>query len=68
MTFPIDQKMLMDPNIWIAGTAATVYTTPCAYGMSDSMKAGAHDSITVGILIFEDEVGVYCSPEDIRST
>jgi hypothetical protein len=32
MTFPMDKKMLMDLNVWIADTAATVHTMPHAYG------------------------------------
>jgi hypothetical protein len=48
MTFPLDQQILSDPNVWIADSAATVHTTPHSVGMSDGQEATARDSITVG--------------------
>ena len=34
MTFPDDQAILTDPNVWIADTAATVHNTPHSLGMT----------------------------------
>jgi hypothetical protein len=48
MTFPGDQKMLTDPNVWIADTAVMVHTTPYATGMHKIKEATANDAITVG--------------------
>jgi hypothetical protein len=48
MSFPTDQSMLMDPNGWIANTAATAHTTPHVVGMSNSKQATSEDSIMVG--------------------
>jgi hypothetical protein len=48
MAFPVDSKMLSDPNVWIADTGATVHTTPYATGMHDIKEASDDDSITVG--------------------
>jgi hypothetical protein len=47
MTFPTDQLMLTDPNIWIADTMATVHTMPYENGMSESKQADTEDSIIV---------------------
>jgi hypothetical protein len=33
MKFPQDQRMLNNPNMWIADSAATVHTTPHEMGM-----------------------------------
>jgi hypothetical protein len=48
MSFPTDQLMLTDPNVWIANTATTIHTTPHVNGMSNGKLATAEDSITVG--------------------
>ena len=48
MMFPTDQKMLTDPNVWIANTAATVHTTPHASGMTEEKDATKEVSIRVG--------------------
>jgi hypothetical protein len=49
MTFPLDQQILSDPNVWITDSAATIHTTPHSVGMSDGQEATApRDSITVG--------------------
>jgi hypothetical protein len=48
LSFPKDQRILQDPNIWIADTAATVHTTPYATGMHTVKQATKEDSITVG--------------------
>jgi hypothetical protein len=48
MTFTDTPKMLTDPNIWIADSAATVHTSPHDFGMHDIVAAKASDAITVG--------------------
>jgi hypothetical protein len=39
LTFPTNQEILSDPNIWIADTAATVHNTPHGIGMSHIREA-----------------------------
>ena len=46
--FPVDSKMLSDPNVWIADSGATVHTTLYATGMHKVREATADDSVTVG--------------------
>jgi hypothetical protein len=48
LTFPNDQSFLEDPNVWIAGTAATVHTTPHIKGCVNIRAASRADSIMVG--------------------
>ena len=48
MTFPTDQAILMDPNVWIADTAATVHKTPHMDGMTNLRDAEKSDAITMG--------------------
>jgi hypothetical protein len=47
--FPGDQKMLTDPNVWIADTVAMVHMTPYAMGMHKIKEATANNAIrTIG--------------------
>jgi hypothetical protein len=48
MTFPNTQELLMDPNVWIADTAATVHMTPHEMGCTNARKASEVNSITMG--------------------
>ena len=48
LTFPEEQGLLDDPNVWIADTAATVHMTPYRNGISNVRKATGADSITMG--------------------
>jgi hypothetical protein len=48
ITFPTNQAILSDPNVWIADKAATVHTTPHSQGMKYKKEATADDAITVG--------------------
>jgi hypothetical protein len=45
-TFPDNQSLLMDPNIWIGDTAATVHMTPHEEGIVNMKNTGG--GITVG--------------------
>jgi hypothetical protein len=47
-TFPTNHKILIDPNVGITDTAATVHTTPYSQGMKNCKKATEDDAITVG--------------------
>jgi hypothetical protein len=47
-TFPQDQRILNDPNAWIADSAAMVNTIPHKMGMHKVKKATANHSITIG--------------------
>jgi hypothetical protein len=48
MTFPNTQELLIDPNIWIADTAATVHMTPHEMGCTNARKASKVNNITMG--------------------
>jgi hypothetical protein len=48
ITFTTGHKILIDPNVWITDTAATVHTTPYSQGMKNCKKATDDDAITVG--------------------
>ena len=45
--FPSDQGMLLDPNVWIADTGATVHMTSSRRGMIKRVKAGSEDTVTM---------------------
>jgi hypothetical protein len=47
-TFPPNQDLLKDPNIWIADSAATVHTTAHKQGFHTLTEATDADSITMG--------------------
>jgi hypothetical protein len=47
MTFPNDQALLKDPNVWIADTAASMHMSPYDQGMVN-IKANNGNGITVG--------------------
>ena len=46
-TFPNSQELLLDPNISIGDTAATVHMSPHEKGMTNNVKK-IHGGITVG--------------------
>ena len=48
LTFPEEQGLLEDPNVWIADTAATVHMTPHKNGISMVRTATGADAITMG--------------------
>jgi hypothetical protein len=48
LTFPNDNKILLDPNIWIADTAATVHMTAHRNGLTDVRNATDGEKITMG--------------------
>jgi hypothetical protein len=48
ITFPQNQDLLLDPNVWIADTAATVHTSAHKEGFHTLEQATAADSITMG--------------------
>jgi hypothetical protein len=48
LSFPTDQLLLSDPNVWITDTAAKVHTTPHKQGAINKRAATGADSITVG--------------------
>jgi hypothetical protein len=48
MTFCNHTKMLMDPNLWIGDTGATIHSTPYDIGGINLRPAGRMDGITVG--------------------
>jgi len=72
MTFPTDQAILMDPNVWIADTAATVHNTPHMDGMTNLRDAEKSDAITMGNGISEKAVkianinGVMCDMHGVE--
>jgi hypothetical protein len=47
-SFPQNQDMLMDPNVWITNLAAMVHTTAHKQGFHMLMEATNADSITMG--------------------
>jgi hypothetical protein len=46
--FPNSMKLLLDPNVWIADTAATVHTTPNSSAMIKKSERNGNDSVTMG--------------------
>jgi hypothetical protein len=48
MCFEHDVKILNDPNIWVADTAATVHSTPHKVGMRNAKQASKADSVRMG--------------------
>ena len=45
--FPSDQEMLLDPNVWIADTGATVHMTSSKQGVIRERKADSDDTVTM---------------------
>ena len=79
MSFPNDAKILEDPNIWIADSAATIHATPHAIGFVNKRIANGGDAITVGNGALEsadwvgdivremtDKSGNSCSPAKLK--
>jgi hypothetical protein len=64
VTFPTDQAILLDPNVWIADTAATVHNMPHSVGMTNLCDADKSDAITMGNGISEKAVKI----ADIKGT
>jgi hypothetical protein len=48
MKFPNSMKLLLDPNIWIADTGATVHATPNSSAMVKKSDRNGNDSVTMG--------------------
>jgi hypothetical protein len=48
VTFPWQQDLLDDPNVWIADSAATVHSTPHSISLSNVKEAKGSDAITMG--------------------
>jgi hypothetical protein len=48
MKFPNNMKFLLDPNVWIADTGATVHTTPNSSVMVKKNDRNFNDSVTMG--------------------
>jgi hypothetical protein len=46
--FPNSMKLLLDPNVWIADTGATVHTTPNSSAMIKKSERNGNDSVTMG--------------------
>ena len=47
LEFPKDQAMLLDPNVWIADTGATVHMTSSKLGMIKETKADNDEKVTM---------------------
>jgi hypothetical protein len=47
-SFPKNQDLLLDPNVWITDLAATVHTTAHKHGLHMLTKATDADLITMG--------------------
>ena len=71
-TFPPNQDLLKDPNIWIADSAATVHTTAHKQGFHTLTEATDADEITMGNGIAEKAslvgklTGVMCNKNGIE--
>jgi hypothetical protein len=48
MSFPTDQQILNDPNVWIGDTGATVHMTPYQNGITNIRKGSKNDAVTMG--------------------
>jgi hypothetical protein len=48
MKFPNSMKLLLDPNVWIADTGATVHATPNLNAMVKKSDRNGNDSVTMG--------------------
>jgi hypothetical protein len=48
MKFPTDSKILLDPNVWIADTGASVCMTPHQKGLINVRAANTAAMITMG--------------------
>jgi hypothetical protein len=48
MKFPNSIKLLLDPNVWIADTGATVHATPNSSVMVKKSDRNVNDSVTMG--------------------
>jgi hypothetical protein len=48
MKFPNGMKMLLDPNVWIADTGATVHATPKSSAMIKKSDRNGNYSVTMG--------------------
>jgi hypothetical protein len=48
MQFPNSMKLLLDPNVWIADTIATVHATPNSNDMVKKSDRNGNDSVTMG--------------------
>ena len=48
VTFPLQQDLLDDPNVWIADSAATVHSTPHSISLTNVKEAKGSDAITMG--------------------
>jgi hypothetical protein len=48
MSFPTDQQILNDPNVWIGDTGAAVHMTPCKNGITNIRKGSKNDAATMG--------------------
>jgi hypothetical protein len=46
--FPNSMKLLLDPNVWIADTGATVHTTPNSSAMIKKSERNGNDSVKMG--------------------
>jgi hypothetical protein len=47
LTFPTAQKILSDPNVWIADSAATTHSTGHTQGLYDLRRTGTSDNIII---------------------
>jgi hypothetical protein len=61
MTFPTDPKILNDPNVWIADTAASVHMTPHKHGLT-KLQSSDTNSIIMGNGMIEDSTEVGTLP------
>jgi hypothetical protein len=48
MKFPNSMKLLLDPNVWISDTVATVHATPNSSAMIKKSDRNGNDSVTIG--------------------
>jgi hypothetical protein len=48
MKFPNDMRLLLDPNVWIADTSATVHSTPNSSVMIKKSDRNGNNSVTMG--------------------
>ena len=56
-TFPNSQELLLDPNIWIGDTAATVHMSPHEKGMTNVKKIHGGISVSNGEAMVAKKVG-----------
>jgi hypothetical protein len=47
MKFPNSMKLLLDPNVWIADTGATIHATPNTISMIKKSDRNGNDSVTM---------------------